>query len=161
MEIERKYLVDPEKFKSFGVSSIFDRITQGYISTGTPVVRIRYYGSEKNPRKAWITFKGKGLLVRDEYEFEVPEHQIKDAVALLNSYCVAPVIRKNRYKLYFNGKLWEVDEFLDGLNGLWIAEIELKSVDEKFVKPDWVTTEVTEDARYSNANLAMSGVIPK
>jgi CYTH domain-containing protein len=47
----------------------------------------------------------------------------------------------------------EVDVFHDKNEGLIIAEIELTSDDEFFVKPDWLGVEVTGDARYYNANL--------
>ena len=39
--------------------------------------------------------------------------------------------------------------------GLIVAEIELKSEIEEFEKPDWVTTEVTYDGRYTNASLSI------
>jgi len=38
--------------------------------------------------------------------------------------------------------------------GLIVAEIELISEDEKFVKPDWLGIEVTGDEKYYNANLS-------
>jgi CYTH domain-containing protein len=34
-----------------------------------------------------------------------------------------------------------------------VAEIELKSETEEFIKPDWIDQEVTGDYRYSNSNL--------
>ena len=48
---------------------------------------------------------------------------------------------------------YEVDEFYGDNNGLIIAEIELSSVDEDFVKPDWLGKEVTGDQRYYNSSL--------
>ena len=39
-------------------------------------------------------------------------------------------------------------------DGLIVAEIELESEDEEFEKPEWVTDEVTDDGRYTNAALA-------
>ena len=35
-----------------------------------------------------------------------------------------------------------------------MAEIELKSEDEPFARPDWLGEEVSGDPRYYNANLA-------
>jgi adenylate cyclase len=51
--------------------------------------------------------------------------------------------------------VWEVDEFHGDNDGLVVAEIELGREDEAFECPDWVTVEVTEDARYYNSNLAV------
>ena len=49
--------------------------------------------------------------------------------------------------------VWEVDEFLGANAGLVLAEIELTAEDQPFARPDWVGDEVTDDARYYNANL--------
>lgn len=53
------------------------------------------------------------------------------------------------------GKLWEVDVFEGGNQGLIIAEIELKSEDELFDVPEWIDKEVTGDMRYYNSYLSM------
>jgi adenylate cyclase len=34
-----------------------------------------------------------------------------------------------------------------------VAEVELESEDQKFVKPEWIREEVTVDPKYFNANL--------
>ena len=53
----------------------------------------------------------------------------------------------------YAGMVWEVDEFLGANAGLVVAEIELHSEDQPFEKPDWIGVEVSDDARYYNANL--------
>jgi adenylate cyclase len=37
---------------------------------------------------------------------------------------------------------------------LTVAEVELKSADEKIELPDWIDREVSDDPRYFNSNLA-------
>jgi len=64
-----------------------------------------------------------------------------------------PLVEKFRYRIEQHGMLWEVDEFLGENAGLIVAEIELRSEDQVFVKPEWVGDEVTDDPRYYNANL--------
>ena len=64
------------------------------------------------------------------------------------------VVEKNRHRVGFAGKLWEVDEFLGENRGLVVAEIELFREDEVFDLPSWVGREVTEDLRFSNAALS-------
>ena len=54
-----------------------------------------------------------------------------------------------------DGLLWEVDEFLGANAGLVLAEIELQSEAQAFARPAWLGAEVTGDARYVNANLAV------
>ena len=55
-------------------------------------------------------------------------------------------------------QLWEIDIFKGKLEGLIIAEIELKSEDEEIGSPSWCGKEITDDHRYSNASLAMNGL---
>ena len=49
--------------------------------------------------------------------------------------------------------LFEVDEFYGENEGLIVAEVELESEDEAFVKPDFIGEEVTGDIRYYNSQL--------
>jgi CYTH domain-containing protein len=88
--------------------------------------------------------------VRVEYEYEIPG---ADAEAMLDDLCEKPLIEKMRYKIEFQGLVWEVDEFFGENQGLLIAEVELESEDQPFTKPEWVGEEVTGDPKYFNANL--------
>ena len=49
--------------------------------------------------------------------------------------------------------VFEVDEFYGENEGLVVAEIELESEEESFVKPDFIGKEVTGDVRYYNSQL--------
>ena len=143
IEIERKYLVVNEHYKS-GTPI---RISQGYIcSEEDRVVRVRIKGD-----KAYITIKNATIgFARNEYEYESP---IADAESMLSNTCQQPIIDKTRYVLEHNGFIWEVDEFHGDNAGLVVAEIELKDKNTKFDLPDFVGKEVTGDARYYNACL--------
>ena len=46
-----------------------------------------------------------------------------------------------------------MDEFYGDNDGLVIAEVELQSEDEPFVKPDFIADEVTGDRRFYNSSL--------
>jgi adenylate cyclase len=72
---------------------------------------------------------------------------------MLDSLCEKPIIEKKRYKIDFKGFVWEVDEFFGENQGLIIAELELESEDQVFIKPEWIGEEVTGDPKYFNANL--------
>jgi CYTH domain-containing protein len=48
---------------------------------------------------------------------------------------------------------FEVDEFYGDNDGLTVAEVELASEDEAFVKPEWLGEEVTGDVKYYNSML--------
>lgn len=68
MEIEKKYLIKdlPENLEQYA----FHKIEQAYLNTD-PVVRIR-----KQDDSYLLTYKGKGLMVREEYNLPLNEGQI-------------------------------------------------------------------------------------
>lgn len=148
-EIERKFLVKSEDFKS--EASKETRITQGYLSSVPErTVRVRIKG-----KKGFITVKGIGSdsgASRFEWEMEIP---VKDVEDLLN-ICEPGVIDKTRYEVNVGGKIFEVDEFYGENRGLIVAEIELESEGQDFEKPLWLGEEVTGDARYYNSMLMKS-----
>jgi len=143
-EIERKYLVKKEAWKP-SVKGL--EIRQGYLSSiKERVVRVRTKGP-----KAFITVKGitKGIS-RSEFEYEIPT---EDANLMLTNLCEQPLVEKTRYLEEYKGHTWEIDEFFGANDGLIVAEVELKSADEKIDLPDWVSEDVSSDPRYFNSNL--------
>jgi len=142
-EIERKFLVHFDKLPALPPPL---HIRQGYIPTLETTVRIRI--SENN---AFLTLKGRARgITRSEFEYAVP---LADAEAMLREFCRHTHIEKRRYRIPYEGHMWELDIFEGENSGLMIAEIELASETESFLKPDWVGEEVSGDARYRNANL--------
>jgi adenylate cyclase len=79
---------------------------------------------------------------------------MEDARRLFAFSCGA-VVEKWRRRIEFGGKWWDVDEFVGENAGLVLAEIELEREEEPFAPPPWLGKEVTHDARYLNARLAM------
>lgn len=148
LEIERKYLVDPLKWKEIPKPEglVF---RQGYISVDpVKVIRVRITDKE-----CFLTIKGAlDHISRSEYDYEIPR---KDAEELFENFTVSR-IEKVRYKIRYKDKLWELDEFSGENKGLLIAEIELTKEDDVFEIPNWVSTEVTHDERYYNVNLAQN-----
>jgi adenylate cyclase len=143
-EIERRFLVEGSEWKE--ALPVFYR--QAYLHVGSAcVVRIRLEGDA-----AVLTVKGRPRgLARDEFSYPVP---MEDARRLFAFSCGA-VVEKWRRRLEFGGKWWDVDEFVGENAGLVLAEIELEREEEPFAPPPWLGKEVTHDARYLNARLAM------
>lgn len=145
-EIERKFLVKGE-YKSQAYQSV--RIIQGYLSSVPErTVRIRVRNDE-----GFITIKGKSDdagITRYEWQKEIPLDEARELLQL----CEPGVIDKTRYLIRQGRHIFEVDEFYGENEGLTMAEIELKSEDETFEKPDWLGEEVTGDLRYYNARLS-------
>jgi len=144
-EIERKFLVKGDSWRELGSSQFYH---QGYILTeNQSTVRVRIIGE-----KGYLTLKGKTEgMTRSEYEYEIP---VEEAREILQQLCDAPQIQKNRYKIYVDNLLWEVDEFLGDNAGLIIAEVELKDEQQVINLPQWLGEEVTGDERYYNSNLS-------
>ncbi len=143
-EIERKFLVDKNIFKPTGEGEC---IAQGYLSSMPErTVRVRI----KN-QCGYLTVKGKtDGISRSEFEYKIPESDAEELLRL----CEPSIIVKRRYTVNVNGSIWEVDVFEGDNAGLVVAEIELQSEGEDFVKPDWLGAEVSFDAKYYNSNLS-------
>ncbi|MGB0357096.1 MAG: CYTH domain-containing protein [Flavobacteriaceae bacterium] len=152
LEIERKFLVDDltnclkEAKASF---SIF----QGYLSNDPArTVRLRIRN-----KQAFLTLKGASSddgTTRVEWEKEI---SIEDAKALL-PLCLPDSIQKTRYHVSYKQNLFEVDVFEKNLEGLVIAEVELKNANQEIELPDWIGKEVTGDKRYYNSYMATHGI---
>lgn len=144
IEIERKFLVSSDAWRS--APAVY--FCQGYLNPSKErTVRVRVAGEQ-----GFLTIKGKSTgASRAEFEYEIPVADAKQLLAL----CEGPLIEKYRRKIEFGGVLWEVDEFLGDNQGLVVAEVELESEQQVFVKPDWLGDEVTHDPRYYNSNLSV------
>ena len=143
-EIERKFLVVDDSWRKNAEGTVF---RQGFLSTDKErVVRIRVAGSI-----GFITIKGIAQgVTRTEYEYEIPLH---DAETMLNELCIRPFIEKTRFRIEYEGLVWEVDEFHGDNQGLIVAEVELQSEDQKFALPPWAGDEVSDNPKYFNSNL--------
>lgn len=148
-EIERKFLIKDNSWKSGLTEAESSFIQQGYLSDNSaPTVRVRIKDSQ-----AWITIKGKTEgIVRSEFEYQIPNN---DALELMKM-AISGIIIKRRYEVFYKGKKWEVDEFFGDNEGLILAEIELEKEDESFIEPPWLGEEVSQDARYYNSKLAIN-----
>lgn len=69
-----------------------------------------------------------------------------DADRMLDTLALPSLIDKIRYKIPYQGFVWEVDEFLGDNAGLVVAEIELSDEGQAFERPGWIGEEVTATA---------------
>lgn len=147
LEIERKFLVTSEAYKTLAFKST--RIVQGFLNTDPDrTVRVRIKGD-----KGFITVKGRSNAagtIRTEWEKEI---DVDDARSLLE-LCEEGVIDKIRYEISAGKHIFEVDEFFGENLGLTVAEVELAEENEVFLKPDWLGDEVTGEPKYYNSQLS-------
>ena len=143
MEIERKFTVkelpDISKYD-------FHVMEQGYLNTN-PVVRVR-----KEDDTYYLTYKGKGLLAREEYNLPLNEEAYYHLVEKSDGI----IIRKKRYLIPYEKYTIELDVFEEPYETLVIAEVEFDSEEEAeaFQPPLWFDQDVTYDRRYHNSNLS-------
>lgn len=145
VEIERKYLVINDKWKSFVESE--SAMKQGYLATvDNASIRVRVAKG-----KAFLNIKSATLGIRRaEYEYEIP---LQDGEEMLADLISGAVIDKVRYKVRCGNHIWDLDRFHGDNAGLVVAEVELNAEDEAFEIPEWVGAEVSGDPKYYNASL--------
>ena len=146
LEIERKFLLRSDEWRALAASRVLMR--QGYLSSGSDSsIRVRIAGE-----LAWLNLKAKrSARTRLEFEYPIPR---ADADEILRELCNGPLVEKYRHEILAGPHVWEIDEFIGDNAGLIVAEIELGGEDEGFDRPAWLGSEVTEDERYYNFNLA-------
>lgn len=144
-EIEYKFLVDEDKWNVVKKPEP-SLIVQAYIHNSKELtLRVRIKGNQ-----GFLTIKGATVgVTRTEFEYEIP---ISDAEEMISQFSEKH-IRKLRYEIPMGNHTWEVDVFEGKLSGLILAEIELKSENEAFQKPNWVGENVSTDEEYYNAVL--------
>jgi adenylate cyclase len=103
-------------------------------------VRVRVSGNI-----ATIAIKGPRIgIVRPEFEYEIP---IADAEKMLSTVCQDDTLEKQRFFVEDAGATWQV------LQGVVIAEIELKQESQVLTLPRWIGKEVTGDTFYKKVNM--------
>lgn len=146
MEIERKFTIKalPENLSSYPCHLI----EQAYLNTD-PVIRVR-----REDDAFYLTYKGKGLLAREEYNLPLNEQ----AYYHLLEKADGVIISKKRYVIPIEDTSLcvELDIFEKPFAPLIIAEVEFpdKETAEAFVPLDWFSQDVTNDPAYHNSNLS-------
>ncbi|MBQ8198898.1 MAG: CYTH domain-containing protein [Lachnospiraceae bacterium] len=143
MEIERKFTIRelPENLDSYP----HVEITQAYLCT-EPVMRIR-----KQDEEYIFTYKGKGLMVREEYNLPLT----KEAFDKLLPKAEGHIISKTRYQIPLGNLVIELDLFQSPTD-LIMAEVEFPDEEtaNAFTPPAWFDRDVTNDPAYHNSNMS-------
>jgi CYTH domain-containing protein len=152
VEIERKFLV--ERTRAAAAQAVRTaRIRQGYVAIDPAGVEVRV--RDVDGRRLLTVKRGSGE-VRSEVEFEIDRRAFDE----LWDLTADRRIDKRRHFIRGDGGLvFELDVYEGSLAGLAVVEVEFESPADSaaFSAPDWFGPEVTGDARYSNARLALDG----
>ena len=152
MEIERKYKIEclndlPENYRAFPCHAI----EQAYLCTD-PVVRVR-----REDDSYYLTYKGKGLLAREEYNLPLNEEAYRHLIQKADGI----IISKKRYLIPLTDRLTiELDIFEGDLAPLKLAEVEFETKEEaeSFLPPKWFGKDVTFSSDYHNSTLSRVGL---
>lgn len=150
-EIERKFIVEepPRNYAQFP----HKEIDQGYFRhpKSGALTRVR----RKGDRFFQTQKQGTGL-VRTEKEIELTEEEFQTLWPLTSGWR----LQKVRYEIPWDGHTVELDVYAPPLAPFITAEVEFESVvaSQAFTPPPWMSREVTEDVRYTNAQLAKHGL---
>lgn len=147
MEIEKKFLIAeiPDNLEQYQHCEI----EQGYLNQ-EPVLRIR-----KKDDAFILTYKSKGMMVRQEEEFPLTE----EAYVHLRDKIDGRLIKKTRYLIPYREYTVELDVFHGAMAPLVMAEVEFATESEanEFLPPQWFGEEVTFEKKYHNVNMALGG----
>jgi adenylate cyclase len=145
VEIERKFLVANNEWRQSAVRSV--SIRDGLIAIYKDrKVRVRISGDI-----ATIAIKGPRTGIgRPEFEYEIP---MADAERMLSTICQDDPLEKQRFFVEDAGATWQVDVYGGILQGVVIAEIELKQESQEVILPRWIGKEVTGDSFYKKVNM--------
>ena len=146
VEIERKFLVTNGAWRQLAVRSV--RLRDGLIAAYKDrKVRVRIAGDDI----ATVAIKGPRVgIAQTEFEYEIP---IADAERMLSTICQDDTLEKERFFVDDAGGTWHVDVYSGILQGVVIAEIELKHEDQELILPRWIGKEVTGDPFFKKINM--------
>ncbi len=158
MEIEKKYTLKklPENLESYPCKII----EQAYLNTA-PVIRIR-----KTDNSYCLTYKGSGLMSREEYNLPLDEKSYRHLLAKADGN----IISKKRFIIPIENPQFtdgfhpisppslsiELDVFAPPFSPLVMAEVEFTSEEmaNAFIPPEWFDEDVTYNAEYHNSAMS-------
>ena len=144
LEIERRFLIKNDQWKEFVTHK--NLIEQGYLSYNLEdwIIRIRFNGKNfKIALKKHIK-----NFTNYEYEYLIPTSEGEKIMATLTN-----TIKKERFFLEVNKKIWVIDCFKEENFPLEIAEIELTKEKDEVILPSFLSREITGIKIFTNLSL--------
>ncbi len=151
VEIERKFLLAADPPLPPGAPG--SRLRQGYVAVSPDRGEVRVRDEDG---ACTLTVKQGAGLARAEHEVPITAELFAELWALTEGRRV----EKTRHRVPVGRWVAEVDVFAGDLAGLRVVAIEFANVDDAlaFEPPAWFGADVTEDPRYKNQALALSGL---
>ena len=144
LEIERRFLIKNDNWKKYITHKTF--LEQGYLSYNLDdwIIRIRFNG---NNFKLALKKHVKNFT-NYEYEYSIPYSEGETIMASLSD-----TIKKERFFLNVEQRIWIIDCFKEENFPLEIAEIELTEEKEQVFLPAFISQEITGLKIFTNLGL--------
>ena len=144
-EVERRFLIKNNNWEKLVQRKT--NIKQAYLFTNTEgwLVRIR----SENEEFTLTLKKHIDYASNFEFEYKIPK---KEGEMIISE--IKKTIIKERFYLRFKEKEWIIDRFKGENFPLEIAEVELKTIDERIDLPSFLSTEITGLKKFSNFELS-------
>ena len=144
LEIERRFLIKNDHWKKYITHKTF--LEQGYLSYNLDdwIIRIRFNG---NNFKLALKKHVKNFT-NYEYEYSIPYSEGETIMASLSD-----TIKKERFFLNVEQRIWIIDCFKEENFPLEIAEIELTEEKEQVFLPAFISQEITGLKIFTNLGL--------
>lgn len=163
-EIERKFLIDRDKFFEYlklnctATEQNYIQIIQFYPHIDDEQeVRVRFIEDNRNStdKIGFIFvkyFNNDNLLRRKEFVSIMDKYNTNEyynyMIKSKSNYII-----KHRYNILYKDHLLEIDIFRGDNEGLHIMEVELKDMNDNIELPGFIIKEITGDVKYYNKNL--------
>jgi CYTH domain-containing protein len=156
LEIERKFLLSPERMRDVALESDFTiRILQDYLTAPDGVER-RVRQRIRHAQRTFFYTEKRQLRpgVRREEESQITEHEYVQLLDERDTHLCR--IEKDRLCFIHEHQYFELDRFLGHHAGLYLLEVELTTEQQEVVLPPFAegAADVTDDPMYGNRNLA-------
>lgn len=155
LEIERKFLIDdrPDVLDGRDGDGRQIDIQQGYLALEDDHIQVRLRRADA---ACQLTYKRGRGRVRTEVNVPLSVTQFDQ----LWPQTEGRRLQKRRHVWTADDLVFEIDEYLGGLHGLWTVDVEFEAegAAAAFVAPAWFGPDITDDARYFNITLACRGL---
>jgi CYTH domain-containing protein/predicted ATPase len=160
LEIERKFLLSPERMRDAALPSDFSvGILQDYLTAPGGVerrVRQRIRHGKGGAQRTFFYTEKRQLRagVRREEETQITEHEYVQLLDDRDAHLQR--IEKERLCFIHEHQYFELDRFRGRHEGLYLLEVELTTEQQQVVLPPFAegAVDVTDDPQYSNRRLA-------
>ena len=153
LEVEKKWLIDPEKLTDISVLDKIEIVDKYFPETR---MRLRKMTHQQNGKKVFKFCKKYGK--QSSISEPITNIYLEESEYFLLNTLPGNILKKNRYSFHFKDKSFSIDELLEPQENLYLLELELHE-EKDFTDvelPDFIVREVTTEEEFSGYYIAKS-----